>query len=511
MAATNGQFWTQTFLKTNGTPYVGLRLFHYEAGTLNNKDLYSDAGLTVGMEVAQPFVGDSSGRVAFYGEGTYRFIIRSSVADGDLLLYDWDNIELWHKTATLRSEDQGTSNPAISAAHRGRFFAIVDGSGDLTNLRVVKDASTFAELVFGNTDHGQTIQWSKGADLASSSTLTLGTDGNYFDVTGTTTINTISTKDAGTPILLQFDGALTLTHSASIILLDATNYLTAAGDVLLFVSEGGAVWREVSRTHIGSPLRVSRGGTNATTFTASQLLRRNASTETVESSGYTVPGASGVVVGETDTQTVTNKTLTTCTIDANSNTVSNIGTDELVTATGSAISGATTAQDVTMNDYSFFPSITNDSGAQANVQSIQQTDPSNTIGRLRLTASGGGSTRVRWRYMSSTDNPRMWVAYDPATGQILAAWSSDDPASNGSPGVIVEGAESVEFRPNDLSPAWFTHEDLQQAHARIRAKGSRSEHLYYRALQVKTGDEAPAEWLLENCRINLTTKALERV
>jgi hypothetical protein len=40
---------------------------------------------------------------------------------------------------------------------------------------------------------GYQIQWSKGADVASATALALGTDGNYFDVTGTTTITSIGT------------------------------------------------------------------------------------------------------------------------------------------------------------------------------------------------------------------------------------------------------------------------------------------------------------------------------
>ena len=53
--------------------------------------------------------------------------------------------------------------------------------------------------VMGRTKGGDrfegTVRWSKGADIASAATLTLGTDGNYFDVTGTTTVPAVSAKD----------------------------------------------------------------------------------------------------------------------------------------------------------------------------------------------------------------------------------------------------------------------------------------------------------------------------
>jgi hypothetical protein len=50
------------------------------------------------------------------------------------------------------------------------------------------------------------INLSKGADVASAGALTLGTDGNYFDITGTTTITSIATLGIGTQVTLHFDG-----------------------------------------------------------------------------------------------------------------------------------------------------------------------------------------------------------------------------------------------------------------------------------------------------------------
>ena len=41
--------------------------------------------------------------------------------------------------------------------------------------------------------NGAQVQWSKGADVASGTALAVLTDGNYFDVTGTTTVTSINT------------------------------------------------------------------------------------------------------------------------------------------------------------------------------------------------------------------------------------------------------------------------------------------------------------------------------
>ena len=90
--------------------------------------------------------------------------------------------------------------------------------------------------------------WAKGSDLSSGSTITPGTDGNFFDITGTTTITAIATLQAGSVVVFQFDAALTLTHNGtSLILQGAQNVTTVAGDIFAFISEGSGNWRELFR------------------------------------------------------------------------------------------------------------------------------------------------------------------------------------------------------------------------------------------------------------------------
>lgn len=92
--------------------------------------------------------------------------------------------------------------------------------------------------------NGKQFRQAKGADVASASTLNLGADGNYFDITGTTTITAIATEGIGTKVVLHFDGILILTHHVTNLLLPSgANITTAAGDEATFIEYASADWR----------------------------------------------------------------------------------------------------------------------------------------------------------------------------------------------------------------------------------------------------------------------------
>jgi hypothetical protein len=128
------------------------------------------------------------------------------------------------------------------------FFTTPDGSTTLAEaMRVDSRKSIIAK--------GR-IQGNKGSDVASANNITLGTSGNYFDITGTTQINTIASTNwqAGSVVVLQFDSSLTVAHNtagsgASILLSGASNFSATANDTLMLIYDG-ATWREVARTAI---------------------------------------------------------------------------------------------------------------------------------------------------------------------------------------------------------------------------------------------------------------------
>lgn len=84
----------------------------------------------------------------------------------------------------------------------------------------------------------------KGTNIASASTTNIGAsvDGDFIDVTGTTTITSFGTVAAGVVRTVRFTGALTITHSANIILPGAVNLVTVANDIGVWRSLGGGAW-----------------------------------------------------------------------------------------------------------------------------------------------------------------------------------------------------------------------------------------------------------------------------
>lgn len=93
----------------------------------------------------------------------------------------------------------------------------------------------------------------KGADIASATTTDLGAvEGLMHDITGTTTITSFGTVRAGIWKILKYEGALTITHnSSSLILLGAENRTTANGDTQIVMSEGSGNWREIAYFPVG--------------------------------------------------------------------------------------------------------------------------------------------------------------------------------------------------------------------------------------------------------------------
>lgn len=145
--------------------------------------------------------------------------------------YTSGRIPLWKIT---------TDATSITALEDNRTHIFFD-----TDKALLPANNTFT----GTNTFNKTVYLSKGVDIPSASTLTIGVDGNYFDVTGTTNVTALSTLQAGTRVVLQFDSVLTIVNSANLILPNNKDITTVPGIAYEFISEGAGVWR-----YLGTPV-----------------------------------------------------------------------------------------------------------------------------------------------------------------------------------------------------------------------------------------------------------------
>ncbi len=139
-------------------------------------------------------------------------------------------------------------------------------------------------------------QWDKGADIPSAANLIPGDDGNYFDVTGTTNITSITAtrSQPGTVIKLHFNDVLTIVHdSADLILPDGKDIETMAGTEIEFIEYVAGKWRCTSRLR-GEPVQVKYLPNSEWKVCSQSYADKGLGTITYKSGGLTA-----LVVGET--------------------------------------------------------------------------------------------------------------------------------------------------------------------------------------------------------------------
>ena len=117
----------------------------------------------------------------------------------------------------------------------------------VTATAFVDDNNTFT----GVNTHTAEVRWHKGANLASATTVALGTTGNYHHITGNTTISNLSIKPHGTRLLFYFTESLVLGGNAFFILPnDNADISVEAKSTAEFISEGSfsgqGVWKMIN-------------------------------------------------------------------------------------------------------------------------------------------------------------------------------------------------------------------------------------------------------------------------
>lgn len=142
------------------------------------------------------------------------------------------------------------SNIVASAAIANSKLNLASVAQDVTlaGTNVLSGASTISGALTVSgvaTMSSKILKLAKGADVASvAGEMTLGDDGNYFDITGTEAITSITAKTAGTRVVLQFDSTASLVDGSNLKL--QGNFTGAAEAQIELVSDG-TNWFEVSR------------------------------------------------------------------------------------------------------------------------------------------------------------------------------------------------------------------------------------------------------------------------
>ena len=245
----------------------------------------------------------------------------------------------------------------------------------------------------------------KGTDVASADSITLQADGNTFDVTGTTTINHITSTNwlVGSVMILHFDGAVTLTNNAgglsgaecNILLSGDVNYTTSAGDILTLLLHDSTNWQEISRNSSGSVSDASITNAKLANMAANTIKVRDANSSGVPSdkavadtqiligdgTGFTAASLSGDVAMD-NTGAVTVGTL-------NQNT-----TGTSATVTGATQANITTCANLTTAGALNAGSITSGFGTINNGSSTITTTGATATGALTVTGVITGSTNV---------------------------------------------------------------------------------------------------------------------
>jgi hypothetical protein len=206
------------FFSIDGTPLVGGKVLTYAAGTTTPLASYTDS--TGAVANTNPVILDAAGEANIWlGDALYKIVLQDSA---------------------------------------GATQWTVDNVGDIS-------------AVTSTTGFGQ------ATEIASATQVDLGTVASHFvSITGTTTITSFgSTATVAAPIyLIKFNGALTLTHSANLLLPASANITTEAQDRAWCEYLGSGAWRVISymrASGLGFGVTpIANGGTSASTLAGAQ-------------------------------------------------------------------------------------------------------------------------------------------------------------------------------------------------------------------------------------------------
>ncbi len=176
-----------------------------------------------------------------------------------------ESLRLMDDQSTVKAAPQTAlslgGNMTDGASAVGVILRTYDGYSLTNGSKLVSIRNSNSEVAYVDGAGGPVwsgrVRQKQGVDVASASTLTLGRDGNFFSISGTTDIDYITTTgwQAGSVIILGFQGSLNVKHNtgsvpastAALKLAGAANFSATADDTLTLVYNGTA-WLEVGRS-----------------------------------------------------------------------------------------------------------------------------------------------------------------------------------------------------------------------------------------------------------------------
>lgn len=271
------------FLTTGGLPLNAGKLYTYAAGTTTPQATYTTSAGSVAN--ANPIILGVDGRtpneIWLTSGVSYKFVLEDSLGN---IIATYDNLTGINDVVTAATEwvasgytptyigptSFSVSGDRTSTFQQYRRVRATVGGGSIygsitssvfaagvTTVTLVMDSTsldntlTAVEVSFisatstsvpASLTFAGPVNEAQGTAIASAATVNLTTaTGNYVHITGSTTITAI-TLASGYERTVVFDGALTVTNGANLILPGAANINTQAGDVMVFRGEtGGAV------------------------------------------------------------------------------------------------------------------------------------------------------------------------------------------------------------------------------------------------------------------------------
>lgn len=171
------------------------KLYHYTAGTLTLKDVWTDRAK--GSTAAQPVVGDAEGLVTCYADGLYKFVVRDSAGN---TLYTWDNASVL-EIAGDTPDDVFRVVGSVDATKKIAFET--DGATTGTTLTIANQQTTSKTLSVPNLTANDTV-----ATVGLAQTVTgVKTMTNMTTAAGTTAVPSL-TVTAGTNLTSAAAGAV---------------------------------------------------------------------------------------------------------------------------------------------------------------------------------------------------------------------------------------------------------------------------------------------------------------